>query len=255
MHLIDSHIHLNADEYSSKLPELLDAAKLSGVNGWIMPGTLPADISMQLSISAQFKNCFPAFGVHPWFLKHLSESWEAQLVAGIEDNQPVAIGECGLDFASGHSEEQINIFEKQVRLAQQYQLPLIIHSYKAVDHVLKILRQYPKVTGVFHGFNGSLQQLAQVLALDFYVGFGGAVTYPRANRMRTLLAATPLNRLLLETDGPYQAGAYRERGEIHYPADLAQIGRYIAEQKSLDVAELAKITTENAINLFSLEMK
>ena len=255
MYFIDSHIHLNAGEYSSQLPALLDDAKHAGINGWIMPGTMPADIEEQVAITAMFNNCFSAFGAHPWFIEQLTQDWEQKLIAGIEFYRPVAIGECGLDFAKGYSDLQIDIFQRQVVLAVQYQLPLIVHSYKAVDHVLKILRQYPKATGVFHGFNGSLQQLEQVLALGFYVGFGGVLTYSRANRMRSLLAATPLDRLLLETDGPYQAGSYRENGEIHYPSDLAQIGRYIAEQKSLENLELAKITSENAINLFSLEMK
>lgn len=259
MRLIDSHIHLNAAEYQSQLPALLQEARDHRIDGWIIPGTSPADIMRQMQIAEQFPHCFNAFGLHPWFLENLQErlegNWEARLIAGIEQYHPVAIGECGLDFAEGVDQTQIAVFEKQVVLAQKYDLPLIIHSYKAVDQVLKILRQYPQVTGVFHGFNGSLQQLSQILELGFYVGFGGNVTYPRANRLRALLMATPLERLLLETDGPYQAGSYRQRGEIHYPSDLAQIAHYIAEQKSLEAVELAKITSENAINLFSLEMK
>lgn len=255
MRLIDSHIHLNAIEYQSQLPALLREANARGVDGWVIPGTLPMDIPFQIEIANQFSNCFNAFGIHPWFLESLATNWEADLIAGIEAYSPVAIGECGLDFAAGVEERQFDIFEKQVVLAKKYQLPLIIHSYKAVDQALKILRKYQGVKGIFHGFNGSLQQLSQVLELGFYVGFGGNVTYPRASKMRALLMATPLERLLLETDGPYQAGSYRQRSEIHYPADLVQIARYIAEQKSLEVVELAKITFENAINLFSLEMK
>lgn len=255
MRFIDSHIHLNAKEYREQLPVLLTAAMDQEIVGWIMPGTTPADILVQNQITAQFSNCFSAFGVHPWFLEDLSTKWEIELIAGIESHSPIAIGECGLDFAKGYCPQQIEIFETQVALAKKYQLPLIIHAYKAVDQVLKILRKTTNVTGVFHGFNGSLQQLSQVLDLGFYVGFGGAVTYSRANRMRSLLAAMPLDRLLLETDGPYQAGSYRQRGEIHLPADLRQIAHYIAEQKSLELVELAKITTENTIHLFNLEIK
>lgn len=255
MHLIDSHIHLNAAQYQSQLPALLQEARMQGVMAWVIPGTSTADIASQHQIATQFPHCFNAFGVHPWFLAQLTADWEAQLIAGIEQYAPIAIGECGLDFAKGFEAQQLAIFERQVILAQHYALPLIIHSYKAVDQVLKIIRQYPRITGVFHGFNGSIQQLNQLLDLGFYVGFGGHVTYPRANRMRELLAATPICQLLLETDGPYQAGSYRARGEIHYPVDLVKIANVIAEQKSLEVSELAKITSENAINLFSLEIK
>lgn len=255
MLLIDSHIHLNAPEYKANLPILLNEAKLRGISAWVMPGTLPQDIANLVQIANQFPHCFYSFGVHPWFLDDLADDWESILTASIERYFPVAIGECGLDFAKGMVAKQLAIFEKQVQLAVKFKKPLIIHSYKAVDEVLKILRKYPKATGVLHGFNGSLQQLEQALALGFYIGIGGAVTYSRANRMRAILASVPLDRLLLETDGPYQAGSYRQKGEIHEPSDLVQIARYIAEQKSLDLVELAKITSDNAINLFSLEMK
>ena len=255
MLLIDSHIHLNAPEYEAHLPILLENAKAKGIAAWVMPGTLPADMMKLVSIAEKFPHCFYGFGVHPWFLEDLPIDWESRLISGIESYTPIAIGECGLDFADGVIDAQFAIFEKQVKLSERFKLPLIIHSYKAVDQVLKILRKYPRATGVFHGFNGSVQQLMQVLDLGFYVGFGGAITYPRANRMRTLLAKTPLDRLLLETDGPYQAGRYRQKGEIHQPSDLVHIAHYIAEQKSLDVTELAKITSDNAINLFNLEMK
>lgn len=251
---IDSHIHLQAAEYSDVLT-LLNNARLAGVKAWIIPGTTLDDQSRQLALRAQYSNCFNAFGYHPWFLDALPENWKERLQQAIENDQPIAIGECGLDFSRDHQALQKTVFEAHVKMAADFKLPLIIHSYKAVDQVLKILRQYPTVTGVFHAFNGSLQQLDQLLALGYYVGFGGAVTYPRAKRLQSLLAATPLDRLLIETDGPYQAGAYAAPHEIHYPTDLVKIAHFIAEQKSLACSELAKITTENAINLFNLELK
>ena len=252
--LIDSHIHLQATEYTD-IPELLSQARAAGIQAWIIPGTTLDDRSRQLVLSTQLLNCFNAFGYHPWFLDSLPDHWEERLQQTIENDQPVAIGECGLDFSRDHHDLQQVVFEAHVKMADAFRLPLIIHSYKAVDQVLKILRKYPAVTGVFHAFNGSLQQLDQLIAMGYYVGFGGAVTYSRAKRLQSLLAKTPVTRLLIETDGPYQAGAYAAPTEIHYPADLAKIAHFIAEQKSLACSELAKITTENAINLFNLELK
>lgn len=255
MRLIDSHIHLNAEQYSDILPALLQRARGHSIDAWIIPGTTIEGISSQLAVSKTYQNCFNAFGVHPWFLASLPEDWKSILVAHIEKYHPVAIGECGLDFSREAQALQLKVFEAQVILAEKYQLPLIIHSYKAVDLVLKILRKYPNITGVFHGFNGSLQQLSQVLDLGFHVGFGGAITYDRAHRMRQLLKAMPLERLLIETDGPFQAGSYRQKGDIHLPEDLLPIAKCIAEQKSLELIELATITAENAMTLFNLEIR
>lgn len=255
MRLIDSHIHLNAEQYCDMLPALLQSARDHSIDAWIIPGTTLEGISSQLAVTTRYSSCFNAFGIHPWFLEGLQEHWESILVENIEQHHPIAIGECGLDFSREGQDLQLKVFEAQVVLAEKYQLPLIIHSYKAVDSVLKILRKYPKSRGVFHGFNGSLQQLSQVLERGFYVGFGGAITYDRANRMRQLLKAMPLERLLIETDGPFQAGSYRQKGEIHLPEDLLPIATCIAEQKSLELIELATITTENAMTLFNLERR
>lgn len=253
--LVDSHIHLNSAIYTPSLGDLLTAARAVGIRYWIVPGTILSDIPRQLEISAENSGCFNAFGLHPWFLANVPKAWEIELQNAIQQNRPVAIGECGLDFSREHPEFQKEIFAKQVALSVEHDLPLIIHSYRAVDDVLKILRQYPKARGVFHALNSSIQQLSQILELGYYVGFGGAVTFERAKRLQRLLAATPLERILLETDGPFQAGSYRLQDELHLPRDLLNIGQFIAEQKSLPLAELAKITTENAIRLFNLEIK
>lgn len=253
--MIDTHIHLNDITPPERLFELLQRARARGVDTWIVPATTVASFPAIMAISQDNPNCYPALGLHPWFLPETVDLAIAQLKRAIECYSPVAVGECGLDFSREDHQKQIALFEAQVELSMTYQLPLIIHSFKAVDAVLQILRRYPGASAVFHGINCSLQQLEQILGLGFYVGFGGAVTYPRAKRLQKLLQATPLDRLLLETDAPFQSGAYRQRGEMHLPEDLVPIAHFIAQQKSLEVGELAKITTQNAIHLFSLEIE
>lgn len=252
---IDSHIHLNAGEYQADLPALLANAFSKGVKAWIIPGTTLSDVVLQVQIAKENCNCFNAFGIHPWFLDEMPEDWYEVLTQALKHHQAVAVGECGLDFSREDHVLQKQIFEDHVKLSITFNLPLIIHSYKAVDDVLKILRKYPSARGVFHAINCSPQQLTQILAQGFYVGFGGSVTYSRAKRLQRLLAQTPLDRLLIETDGPYQIGAYGENGHRHLPADLLHIAHFIAEQKSLELIELANITTTNAIHLFNLEIK
>lgn len=253
--LIDTHIHLNASIYEGDLREIIDDAMLQGVTRWIVPSTMLSDIPRQLEIAALFPECKNAFGIHPWFIETIEDDWATQLEIAIREYRPIAIGECGLDFSRDHEMRQQAVFEKQVAMAVKYHLPLIIHSYKAVDSVLKILRKYPQAKGVFHALNASIQQLEQILDLGFYVGFGGAVTYDRAKRLQALLAQTPDHRIVLETDGPFQPGSYRESHERHLPVDLISIAKFVAEKKSRSLSEIAKITTDNAIHLFNLEIK
>ncbi len=253
--LIDTHIHLNSSIYAVDLPALLNAAIAQGIDRWILPSTELADIPRQIKISQQFNGVLNGFGIHPWFTEGLTDDWLSVLETSIELHHPVAIGECGLDFSRSNTALQQDVFEKQVALAVRHDLPLIIHSYKAVDSVLKILRKYPTARGVFHAINASVQQLEQILALGFYVGFGGAVTYDRAKRLQKLLAKTPMERILLETDGPFQVGAYKDSQLPNLPEDLIHIAHFIAEQKIRTYSEIAKITTDNAIHLFNLEIK
>ncbi len=258
MYLLDSHIHLNSLLYEN-VPSLLAKARSRGIERWIMPGTKLAEIDAQVTLKATTQGVENAFGIHPWEVQSASKGWQTILETALQQHQAVAIGECGLDGAIDSDIApwtlQLAVFEAQVELAQSLNRPLIIHSYKAVDQVLKILRRYPSVTGVWHSYNGSLQQLEQIIDLGYYIGMGGAVTFERAQRMRRNLQQIPLSRLLLETDGPYQVGAYGEKEAIHYPEDLYHIAQSIAEQRALSLADLAKITTKNGVQLFKLELE
>jgi TatD DNase family protein len=175
----------------------------------------------------------------------------------LQSETAIAVGECGLDFfifaKQGDYQQakkaQLQLFSAQLALAQQYKLPVIIHSRKSLDLVLKEIRQTPNLRGVVHSFSGSLQQAHQLIDLGFYLGFGGPITYTRAKKQQHLVSSLPLDALLLETDARDQADAahYGLRNE---PAFLINIAQTVAKLRGISIQEVAQMTTNNAHQLF-----
>jgi TatD DNase family protein len=175
------------------------------------------------------------------------------LRAWIEREHPLAIGECGLDFfVEGLDEdEQRRYFEGQLRLAREFDLPLIVHARRAVDAVIASVRRVGRLRGVVHSFSGSPEQARQLWQLGFLIGLGGPVTYERANRLRALVRTMPLDYLLLETDAPDQPDA-GIRGQRNEPARLPVVRDVIADLRGAAPEDIAAATTRNAERLFAL---
>jgi TatD DNase family protein len=172
------------------------------------------------------------------------------------DHEPaVGVGECGLDyFVPGlDPQRQVDIFTAQLRLARQHDLPVIVHARRSVDHVIKYLRRYPGLRGVVHSFSGSEDQAHRLLDLGFLLGFGGPLTYPRAQRLRRLVQVLPLGALLLETDAPWQPGLEQQGGR-NEPGFLPAVLAVAAAVRGQDPAEIAAATTRNALTLFRLSL-
>jgi TatD DNase family protein len=171
----------------------------------------------------------------------------------LERERPVAIGECGLDFytEAPDREAQQRYFDAQLRLARDFDLPVIVHARRAVDAVIASIRAIGGLRGVVHSFSGSRQQAEQLWDHGFLLGLGGPVTYARATRLRRLVADMPIEHLLLETDAPDQPDA-GTRGERNEPARLASICAVIAELRDEAAEKVAESTTANAIRLFGL---
>jgi TatD DNase family protein len=171
----------------------------------------------------------------------------------IERERPPAIGECGLDFhVDGLDvETQQFYFRGQLAIAREHGLPLVIHARRAVEAVIIAIKATGGVRGVVHSFAGSAEQARQLHDLGFLVGLGGPVTYGRANRLRKLAAAIPLDQLLLETDSPDQPDS-QHRGQRNEPARIVDVLQVIADLRSEDPALIAKATTGNAERLFGL---
>lgn len=249
--LIDSHCHLDAAEFDHDRDAVIKRARAAGVCAQIVPATHADAWPGLRDVCHADDGLFAAYGLHPTFLAHHRESHLADLREWIERERPVAIGECGLDyFVDGldHDAQRL-YFDAQLRLAREFDLPVIVHARRAVDAVIAAIRKVGKLRGVVHSFSGSRQQAEQLWDQDFMLGLGGPVTYERANRLRQLARTVPLQHLLLETDAPDQPDACI-RGQRNEPARLATVCAVIAQLRGVAPVEIANATSANARRLF-----
>lgn len=257
MQLIDSHCHLDLARFDADRDEVLERAHAAGVAALIVPATTAAGWSRLREICAAYPNLYPAYGLHPMFLSEHRQTHLHQLRELIERERPCAIGECGLDhYLSGlDPSQQRHYFRSQLELAADLQLPVIVHARRALDEVIALIRAVDagrqRLRGVIHSFSGSVQQAERLADLGFLIGLGGPLTYPRAQRLRRLVATMPLPQLLLETDAPDQPDQ-AIRGQRNEPSRLSAILDCIAELRGQPAAQIAEQTTVNARRLFGL---
>lgn len=251
--LIDTHSHFDDDSFEPDREATLLRAQAVGVTQQIVPAVTFAWWPRMKQICSQWPGLYPAYGLHPMYLSEHQSTHLDELARWITQEKPVAVGECGLDFYVEGLDRtrQTDFFLAHLQLAQQAQLPVIIHARRAVEEVIQQVRQVPGSRGVVHSFSGSLPQAHRLLDLGFYLSFGGPITYPRANKLRTLVQALPLERILLETDSPDQP-LVTHRGMRNEPAFLPEILQTMAELRSQDPAEIAAVTTQNALTLFNI---
>ena len=253
MRLVDSHSHFDAAEFDADRAAAHARAVAAGVVAQIVPAVDAAGWPKLRQTCAGLPGLWPAYGLHPMYLDaHRPEHLPA-LRAWIERERPLAVGECGLDyFVEGlDAEAQSFYFDSQVRLAREFDLPVIVHARRAVDAVIAAIRRIGGLRGVVHSFSGSAEQAAQLHRLGFLLGIGGPVTYARANRLRKLVAGMPLEQLLLETDSPDQPGA-AHRGQRNEPAHLLEVLDAIATLRKEPRDDIAAATRDNAVRLFNL---
>ncbi len=244
--MIDTHLHVSHLDAPQRAWQ---RAKQAGVSGWFAMANDPQSWRDLLAL----QNDIPfklGLGLHP-LCAHADQNQDLQQLAGMVSNAKL-IGECGLDAGptAPPLPLQIEALRFQIELAQTHQLPLSLHSYRAVDTLLKQLRLSGANCGIFHGFIGSEQQANAVIEQGFLIGVGGAITYPRAQRLRRVIVALPLETLVLETDAPYQP-LMGFQGEANRPERLKIIADTIAELKQIDVKDVIKITTDNARKLIA----
>ncbi len=251
--LIDSHCHLDFPEFDPDRDQVLARARAAGVAAFVIPGVTRAAFDRLLQLTDAETDCHPALGLHPWFMdEHRPEDLKA-LATLARQARPVAIGEIGLDFQLPRYDAaaQLELFEAQLRLARDLELPVLLHIRKAHDPVLKALRRWGVRGGICHAFNGSLQQAEAFMKLGFCFGFGGMVTYPNARRLHRLAQALPLEHLVLETDAPAMSGA-AHRGQRNSPEYLPEVLHALAELRQEDPQQIATTTTANVRRLLRL---
>ena len=251
--LVDSHSHLDAPEFDGDRDAALARARAAGVTRQVVPAVAASSWPKLREVCAQDAGLFAAYGLHPMYLSEHRPAHLEDLRTWIEREKPVAVGECGLDFfVEGlDAETQQQYFDGQLRLAREFDLPVIVHARRAVDAVIASVKRVGRLRGVVHSFSGSPQQARQLWQLGFLIGLGGPVTYERANRLRALARTMPLDYLLLETDAPDQPDA-GIRGQRNEPARLPVVRDVIAGLRGITAVEVSQATTRNAERLFNL---
>lgn len=253
MQLIDSHCHLDAPEFDADRAAVIARAREAGVIAQVIPAVGAASWPALKHACTLAQGLHAAYGLHPMYLAEHRPGHLDELRRWIEHEQPVAVGECGLDFfVDGLDVEgQRFYFDAQLRLARDFDLPVIVHARRAVDAVIASIRRLGVQHGVVHSFSGSPEQAAQLFKLGFMIGLGGPVTYARAQRLHRLAAAVPVEQLLLETDAPDQPDS-GIRGQRNEPARLPVICETIARLRGMPAEALAAQTRHNAERLFRL---
>jgi TatD DNase family protein len=248
---IDTHCHLDAAEFGHTQDALVEEALTAGVGTIIIPAVECANFASVKKICTQYPACVPAYGIHPMYVDRARPEDLEVLREYLQQQLPVAVGEIGLDFfvENFDQEQQVYYFAAQLKLARDFDLPVLLHIRKAQDTILKHLRRTPVRGGIAHAFNGSPQQAAEFIKLGFKLGFGGAMTYPRATRLRELAATLPLDSIVLETDAPDIPPEFLPRGQPNRPAYLPRIARTLAELRDMPLEEIARITSANALQV------
>lgn len=256
MKLIDSHCHLVDEKVSPIVGEVIERAKLVGVEKFITMAGGRTDWPKLVTLSQKYPEVFLAFGWHPEDLTKEEDVFELEELIS-QTTKCVAIGEVGLDFfydkEKKTKEIQMKMMAKQIELAIKVNKPLVIHVRNAEEEMLEILQAYKnKFRAQFHCFGESQKLLGVILEGEHMVSFGGNVTFKSAESLREMLRTVPVERLLLETDTPYLSPEPK-RGTQNEPANLVHTAQFIAKELKIEVEELASITYQNTICFFGLE--
>jgi TatD DNase family protein len=242
----DTHLHLDAAEFDADRAAVIAAAKAAGVDAALLVGVARSQWASLPAMQAAWPGCRLAYGIHPLYLAQATEDDLPALRSLLAGGTAVAVGEIGLDGFAPDPDwaRQEWFFAEQLKLAREFDLPVVLHIRRAQDRVLKYLRRHRVRGGFAHAFNGSRQQAEAFIALGFKLGFGGAMTFSGSSRIRALAASLPLDSLVLETDAPDIPPAWAQGGR-NEPANLTRFGESLAALRSITPAELAAACQEN----------
>ncbi len=249
---IDTHCHLDFEPLSNNIGNVLNQCEQNNIDSIIIPSVMPENLKKVVDLSKNHKDCFYALGFHPLFINKLDDKDLEVLTSHIELSNPIAIGEIGLDLylRKDNINKQEYFFSKQLLLAEKFDLPVILHVRSAIDLILKHLRRSKVRGGVAHAFNGSFQQAEQFIQLGFKLGFGGAMTYPRAKHLKRLAKEISLEHIVLETDAPNMIPFWSKDKDYNQPAEIAGIGKYFSELRGMESLAIADKIRKNTLKVF-----
>ncbi|MFL9925891.1 TatD family hydrolase [Herbaspirillum lusitanum] len=253
---VDTHCHLDAGEFSGENAAVAARAGEQCVSAIVIPAVERANFAAVAQLAAQAGNCVYALGIHPLYVPRADESDLLALRVKVEqalgDKLFVAIGEIGLDLfvpelkTPEMQEKQEHFYAEQLKLARDFALPVLLHVRRSQDLILKHLRRIKVPGGIAHAFNGSHQQAETFISLNFKLGFGGAMTFPRSLQIRRLAAEMPASAIVLETDAPDIAPAWIQPG-VNTPDQIPRIGEVLAELRGMSASQAAQLTSANAL--------
>lgn len=251
--LFDTHAHYYSEAFDADRDAVLSALPEAGVGLVLCPGCdLPTSLE-SIALAEQYPHVYAAVGVHPENALGLPDDWPDRVRAMTKHPKVKAIGEIGLDYywKEVPRDLQKEVFRTQLALAKELDLPVIVHDREAHADCLAIVKEFPGVRGVFHCYSGSAEDAKTLVKLGFHLSFTGTITFKNARKAPEVIAAVPMERLMVETDAPYMAPTpYRgKRCDSRYVYRMAET---IAEIKGLSREEVERITTENGMRLFDI---
>ncbi|WP_290654142.1 TatD family hydrolase [Idiomarina sp.] len=255
MQLFDSHCHLDFDVFDEDRGLVIENARAAAVEKFMLLGVCASQWSKLISMAGSIDGGYYALGLHPYFIQQHHAEHIDELIAQLDrcgnDPRLRAVGEIGLDAECADMDLQLVLLREQLRLAKDARLPVILHHRKTLDKLLKLVRESGPERGVIHAFSGSYEQGRAWVDQGYYLGIGGTITYPRANKTRDAIKRLPLDAMVLETDSP-DMPMCGYQGQRNEPARLVDALAALAELKQCEQAEVASITYTNTKRLFSL---
>jgi TatD DNase family protein len=251
--LIDSHAHIYYRDYAADFEEMLKRAADAGVGAMLVVGTDIESSRESVELAEKYPQLYASVGIHPHDASRVTEAcYEAIRELALASPKVVAIGEIGLDFYRDRSprDEQERVFRAFLRMARELDKPVIIHDRDAHERVMECLREERSDRGVLHCFSGDSAMAAEAIGMGFYISIPGTVTYPSNQGLRDVVAATSMDRMLVETDCPYLSPV-PHRGKRNEPAYVVETARVLAEVKGASLDEITRQTTDNFFRLFA----
>lgn len=251
---VDSHCHLDDEQFASDLDDVIARAEQAGVRAIITAGVDVESSRRVVALAEKYKIVYAVVGIHPQHADTLNNETLAAIRELASHRKVVGIGEIGLDFywtQNPPRETQLENFIAQLDLAAEIEKPVVIHNRNADDALMEILRRRRKPSGILHCFSGDLAMAREAIDLGYLISFAGNVTFKNATRLQEIVKALPLEKIIVETDAPYLSPV---RGKRNESANVARVAEKIAHVKNIAAAMVAQTTTRNSTRLFGLEI-
>ena len=251
---IDSHAHIYLNDFNSQIENIIDNSIKNNVDKILMPNINFKTVNSMKNLSLKHEGiCFSMLGLHPCYVEDNYEK-EINDIFDFFDSKVIAIGERGLDYFQSEKTftNQLKAFEIQCDIAINKKLPIVIHTRNSIDESINVIKKYSNknIKGVFHCFTGDLKQANQIIDLGFKIGVGGILTFKNSD-LKNVISKIDLSSILLETDSPYLSPE-PNRGKLNEPSNIKYVAKKLSDILSIPIEVVAKVTSQNANNLFDL---